>query len=181
MAVERQLSLQLMATGQHLTVRAVSPQGEAKGEAALPPSDFLVPLLPATGAVSVPTLKNVGDVLTGALLPGEVSSLARNLLADAHTDGQPVRFELRFDADQLWLAQFPWELIIRDNAFLVRDGAVDITRYINYPQKPPTFEAAVGDRCLLNIAAQRDNLPHSLPPTCAWSGWKTCNRPHWSN
>jgi predicted Ser/Thr protein kinase len=50
------------------------------------------------------------------------------VLQEGRQSKQPVHFELRFDADQTLLAQYPWEMIADENArFLVRYGDCTLT------------------------------------------------------
>jgi hypothetical protein len=74
---------------------------------------------------------------------------------ESRQQNQPVHFELRFDQDQIPLAQFPWETIF-DSAgkFMVRDGVVDVTRYIAYPQPLTDLQINYRDKALLHIVSQ---------------------------
>ncbi len=159
-----ELTFQLTARDDRLEVRATSPTGEAKAESTLPSQDLLnrlvTPITPNATKIPSAALKAAGRVLYRCLMVGDVAKLATDTLQNGARLKQPAQFELRFDADQILLAQYPWELIADDhNQFLVRTGQVDVTRYITYPQRPPSFRAAFHDRPLLRVVSQPPNFP----------------------
>ena len=157
------VTFQLTAHAERLEVRASALGGEGKAETALPPRELL-DRLRESNSTHIPSsaLKLIGKTLYQCLLMGDVANLAADVLQDGARSGQPVQFELRFDADQISLAQYPWEMITNDlDQFLVRDGLVDLTRYLNYPQPLPSFKVKFHEMLLLHVAAQ----PAKLPPT----------------
>ncbi len=155
------LTIQLTAFDESLHVRATTPGGEGQSIAPLPPQKMLTALaeyLP--DALPLPAQKSIGQALSETLFGGSAGDLAADLLQTGSRARQPVQVELRFDANQLSLAQYPWELLLNSaGQFLVRDGLVDMTRYINYPQPPPAFDVSLGDRPLLQIVSQPAQLP----------------------
>lgn len=160
------LILQLTARRKKLEVRATAPsERQGKAETALPPLSLLDELAQHDPTnLPPPVLTKVGQALYRSLMVGEVAGLASGLLHGRSASDPPVQFELRFDADQVSLARYPWEMIADDyGQFLVPNGQVDVTRYITYPQQPPTFDASLRDMSLLRVVSQ----PPSLPPITA--------------
>lgn len=156
------LALQLSARDGRLEVRASAHRGEARAETSAPGPELLAPLARyQPGDYPAAVLAPLGQALGTLLFTGDVGRLAADILGDARAREQSAHVELRFDPDQVGLAAFPWELI-RDplGQYLVRDGRINLTRYIAYPQPPPVFEGELRDRPLLRVTAQ----PPSLPP-----------------
>ncbi|CAA9249271.1 MAG: hypothetical protein AVDCRST_MAG26-1829 [uncultured Chloroflexia bacterium] len=154
------LTLQLTARDGTLQVRATADRGEARAETAAPTAELLTPLTRyEPGDFPEAVVAPLGDALTRRLLAGDVRKLAADLLGDARAAKVPVRIELRFDPDQVELAQFPWEMIRSEQGeYLVRDGLVDLTRYISYPQPPPVFDATINEQPLLRVVAAPSTL-----------------------
>jgi hypothetical protein len=159
------MSFQLTARDDRLEVRAVAPGGECRAETILPSEATLnLSSEPDPATISSSTLQSVGQRLYQCLMTGDVARLACEVLQDGRQSQQPVHFELRFDADQTLLAQYPWEMIADEQArFLVRAGLVNLTRYITYPQPASALDAVLGDAPLLQIVSQ----PATLPPLAA--------------
>lgn len=160
---EPKITFQLTAQeNRRLEVRLTASGGEAKGETALPPKDALDELALADPAhLPAVLVEKVGEALYRSLAGEAVDELVADTLNDAIRAGQPAQFELRFDPDQVILAGYPWEMIRNaQGQFLVRDGLVDLTRYITYPQPPPTFDASIRHLPLFRLISQ----PPSLPP-----------------
>jgi len=155
-----ELTFQLTAHGEQLEVRATAAGGESRAEGPMP-STAQFDLLVADPTLMTPSqLVPIGQTLYQSLMRGDVVKLASSVLEEGRRDKKPVHFELRFDADQTMLAQYPWEMIADDmGRFLVRDGLVDVTRYITYPQPPPTLDAAIRNLPLLRIVSQPVTLP----------------------
>ena len=156
------LTIQLTARKKTLEVRASTPsERQGKAETALPPQSLLDELAQHDPTdIPSPVLERVGKILYRSLMAGEVGGLASSLLQSRSESDPPVQFELRFDADQVSLAQYPWEMIADDyGEFLVPKGQVDLTRYITYPQQPPTFDTSLYDTSLLRVVSQPSNLP----------------------
>ncbi len=166
------LTLQLTAIQDRLLVRANSTRGESKAETDMPSPELLAQLARQTGpTIPTPQLKSDGQTLHRLLLAGAVEQLAADMLAEAGQTRRPLHLELRFDADQVALAQFPWEIITGPTGqFLVRDGVVDLTRYINYPQPPPAFDASLEGLPLVQVVSQPPQLP-----AVAWEAVKLEN------
>jgi len=109
-------------------------------------------------------LVSTGQTLYQSLMRGEVVKLASSVLEEGRRDKKPVHFELRFDADQKMLAQYPWEMIAgRHGPVSGPRRLVDVTRYITYPQPPPTLDAAFRNLPLLRIVSQPVTLPALAP------------------
>jgi hypothetical protein len=166
------LSFQLTAHGDHLEVRAASRRGEGRAESPLPPPQLLSQLAQFDPAhMPLAPLQSAGQSLYHCLVVGDVARLAADVLQEARSARQPAQFELRFDPGQVGLAQHPWETIADDlGQFLVRDGLVDVTRYVTYPQPPPALSMAFQDKTLLRVVSQPTQLPPlaigELPLSC---------------
>ncbi|MBN1312762.1 MAG: FHA domain-containing protein [Anaerolineae bacterium] len=166
MSDELKITFQLTAhAGRELEVRLSAPGGETKGETRLPPKDALDELALADPArLPVVLVEKLGEALYRTLACEAVDELVVDTLNDAIRAGQPAQFELRFDPDQVDLARYPWEMIRNaQGQFLVRDGLVDLTRYITYPQPPPSFDASMQGLPLFRLVSQ----PPTLPPITA--------------
>ncbi len=158
------LTFQLTAYNERLLIRVVSSIGEGKAETVVPPQ-ILLDRLTSYDLASIPlsALERVGKTLYQCLTVGDVGKLTAEALYSGTKQKQPVQFELRFDADQVSLARYPWEMITDNRGgFLVRDGVVDMTRYINYPQPPATFDVALREASLLQVTAQPGTLLSAL-------------------
>jgi hypothetical protein len=147
------LTLQLTAHKDDLELRATTPLGgEGKAETALPPRDPLDQLTQHDPAnIPPPALERAGRMLYQSLMVGDVAKLASGVLQEARRLKQPVQFEFRFDADQVSLAQYPWEIIVDDFGHLVPRSVADVTRYINHLQPPPSFDTLFDDLTLLRV------------------------------
>ena len=159
------LTFQLTARGGLLEVRARTLAGQSKAENHLPAPDLLDQLLRHNPAhLPSAVVRQVGQVLHGCLTAGHINELATEVFLDARQARCPVHFELRFDPDQATLAQYPWEMITdSQNRPLVRDGLVDLTRYISYPQPPPALDPALRRRPILQVVSQPVTLQPLAP------------------
>jgi hypothetical protein len=166
------LTFQLTAHGGLLEVRARTLAGQSRVETPIPSQDLLDQLLQYNPAhLPSAVVSQVGQVLHRCLTAGEIDELATDLFHDAREARCPVHFELRFDPDQAKLAQYPWEMITdRHNRLLVRDGLVDLTRYITYPQPPPVLDTALSRRPLLQVVARPVTLQPLMPVKLALKG-----------
>lgn len=155
-AEKTKIVFQLRAKGKGLEVRAVSHFGETRVETTAPTNEVLTAwLAQIPGNVTYQTQQEVGAALYNCLTAGETASLVSETLHEGKQQKQPVHFEVRLDKDQIQLAQFPWETIAdASGKFLVRDGIVDVTRYIAYPQSPPTLQINYLNKSLLHVMSQ---------------------------
>src|SRR5574341_699845 len=161
-SAENKITFQLTLREKRLEVRVEAPGGEGRSEAAAPPESLLQEI-EKHDPTKIPsaTVEKVGARLYKALANEQIDELVVDTLNDARRESQPVQFELRFDADQVGLTRFPWEMIRNaQGQYLVRDGIVDLTRYITYPQAPPTFDKVVRELPLLQVVSS----PPALPP-----------------
>lgn len=162
---ELKVSFQLTAHEGRLEVRAAAPRGEGRVETALP-APSLIRQMEGHYPARIPdtVIESVGKLLYQTLTTGDPGKLALDVLDEGRSANKPVQFEIRFDADQVALAQYPWEMLVNHyGQMLVRDGLIDLTRYITYPQPPPVFDISLRDLALLRVVAQ----PPQLPPITA--------------
>ena len=155
------LVFQLTQQGALLEVRLAAPGGECRAETQ-PPSSAIHAQMAAFEQTAVPetTLTGIGQTLYSHLVSGDAAELVAETLRSEKNPEVTVHFELRFDPDQVALAQFPWETIADPSGrFLVRDGVVALTRYITYPQPPALFDAALDRQPLLRVIAQPSGMP----------------------
>ena len=135
------ISFQLTAQQNWLDIRAVSAFGEGHSFRFFPMTDLLNEFRKMHENAPLPILEALGAELYRILIDGEVAELAHKVLNDATKLQEPALFELRFDPDQVQLARFPWEIIFdKMGRFLVKEGQVDVVRYITYPLPPPDFD-----------------------------------------
>ncbi len=155
------LTFQLTAHEQRLEVRVQGPGGESKGETDLPPQSILDELARHDPSrLTTALLEKAGRPLYDAVVNEAVDELVIDTLNDGIREDQPVSFELRFDPDQWALARYPWEMIQNPQGqFLVRDGVIDLTRYVTYPQPPSEFDASIQDLPLFRLISRPPKLP----------------------
>lgn len=127
------LALQLSGRDEGLAVSVVeSPVGEA--EAA---NIVLQRIEDVLRMVSQPAFhEDVGRGLFRALFPGPLGELYRAALTHATLAGQSLTVELRFDRDLVRAARYPWELLHDGTRFLLQSGAVNLARYLAFPEPP---------------------------------------------
>lgn len=102
-------------------------------------------------------VKRIGQGLYDALFPGDVGVAFRLAFNQARQARQTVFLQLRFDPDAVELARYPWELLHDGQRHLVSAGAVELTRYITYPEAAPTLPVKPPARCLF-VESRPKNL-----------------------
>lgn len=155
------LSLQLTKHGEEVEIRAESSSGQARCETQFP-SDAIVSQIGDKNPTKISSkdTEMVGKQLHNLLFVGDVGKLAFDIIDTGRRFNQPIFIELRFDADQISLAKFPWELIRNKlGQYLVRDGIVDLTRSITYPQPMPSLRQNLKEINLLRVIARPPKLP----------------------
>jgi NAD-dependent SIR2 family protein deacetylase len=100
--------------------------------------------------------KRVGQALYQALMVGEVNTAFQMALNQARTTDDTVALQLRFDEDAVQLARYPWELLYHRRA-LLPSRAVELTRYISYPEAVTALPVTLPLQ-LLYIQARPANL-----------------------
>ncbi|MGB0383452.1 MAG: CHAT domain-containing protein [Ardenticatenaceae bacterium] len=103
----------------------------------------------------------VGRELYQTLFPKEVGAAFKMAFNQARTQRQAVALQLRFDDNAVQLARYPWELLHDGQRQLLSGGAVELTRYMAYPEAALPLPVAAPWR-LLYIAARPGDL-QSLP------------------
>ena len=159
------LNIHLMADVDTLSVRATSLRDEVRGEIT-PPSINLLKRLANHNLSDIPQaiLYAVGKTLYVRLTAGNIGQLLQETLHEAAKSKQTVQLNLIFEADQLHLTQFPWEMMADDmGRFLLREGLVDVTRFIHYPQSVPRLHAPLEESPFLRAVAQPNGLPLLKP------------------
>jgi len=105
--------------------------------------------------------------------------ISRSLITEFETAKRMLGslvFQLRFDPEDVLLAQFPWELIHNGNTFLVpiKEG-VELTRYITFPEPPPILKTELPLKVLYIAPRPKDEdwLPSELEKKAMLSGLAT--------
>jgi hypothetical protein len=83
----------------------------------------------------------VGQALYQALFPGDVGTAFQMAWNEARGQRGAVALQLRFDEDAVALARYPWELVYH-RRHLLPGGAVELARYISYPEASTTLPIA---------------------------------------
>lgn len=149
------LALQLSARDEGLSVRVVeSPVGEAAADIVLQHIDEVLRM------VSQPTFhEDVGRGLFRSLLPGPLHELYRAAFTQATVAGERLTVELRFDRDLVRIARYPWELLHDGTRFLLQAGAVNLVRYLTFPEPPRPLAPRSPLEILVVSAHPKDQPP----------------------
>ena len=105
-------------------------------------------------------LAEVGQALYNQLMADQMQTAFLMALNQARTAASTVALQLRFDEQATELARYPWELLYY-RRHLLPSQAVELTRYISYPEAPTPLAVSLPLR-LLYITARPTNLT-SLP------------------
>ena len=161
MSKNPKIAFELIKYDDTLHVRATSPFGEAKADvedtSAL---DTILVDLENENLYEIPSsrIQQIGNRLYKTLFAGKIAELGQHVFYEGISQKLPTQFEIRLDADQVRLARFPWEMIADDfGRPVVRDGLVDLTRYITFPQPPPQINIDLEDP-LLRVISSPKNL-----------------------
>jgi len=139
-----------------------SPLGELRTSFAHPfPEDVLSAKLEAIerGELGQTELAAFGQQLYQALGKTRVGEALRAAIREARRSRKQVILQLRFDEHLVELASLPWELLRDGRRYLLAAGAVDLVRYIAYPEAVVPLEVTPPLRVLQVIAS-----PSDLPP-----------------
>jgi|GEM_PF-2038827 len=193
--------------GQEIEVRALkSPMGEPHGRGTLPygPADLIAVLKVLELGYDDPSLfsdaqkevlRRLGLVRDGFLAPDALASIGKGLyralfrrrvesafqmaLNQGKVDRVPVALQLRFDEEAVDLARYPWELLHDGYAHLVPSGAVELTRYIAYPEAPTGLEVGPPWRLLFLAPRPKDlgRLPEAAERRAVWESLQPLAEP----
>jgi hypothetical protein len=149
------LALQLSPRDEGLSVRVVeSPVGEAAADIVLQHIDEVLRM------VSQPTFhEDVGRGLFRSLLPGALGELYRAAFTQATVAGERLTVELRFDRELVRIARYPWELLHDGTRFLLQAGAVNLVRYLTFPEPPRPLAPRSPLEILVVSARPKDQPP----------------------
>lgn len=139
-----------------------SPLGELRTPFAPPfPKDVLSARLEAIERreFSRAELAAFGRQLYRSLEETRVGEAMRAATGEARRNRGQVILQLRFDERSVELASLPWELLHDGRRYLLAAGAVDLVRYIAYPEAVVPLEVIPPLRVLQVIAS-----PSDLPP-----------------
>ncbi len=101
--------------------------------------------------------ERVGQALYDALIRGQTEVAFQMALAQAREQEGAVALQLRFDEDAVDLARYPWELLHHRRPLLL-SRAVELTRYISYPEAPTALSVTPPLR-LLYVEPRPPDLP----------------------
>lgn len=76
-----------------------------------------------------------GRSLYQSLFPGDVGAAFQMAWNQVRAQRSLVSLQLRFDEDAVALARYPWEILYY-RRHLLTGGAVQLTRYVSYPESP---------------------------------------------
>lgn len=79
-------------------------------------------------------LRLIGQRLYHALFVGDIGNAFRVILNQAALYNTAAHLELRFDADSVVLARYPWELLHNEEIPLVHGAMVKLSRYVTFPR-----------------------------------------------
>lgn len=116
-------------------------------------------------------LPRTGRELYQALFPEQVGTSFQMAFNEARKQRATVALQLRFDQDAVDLARYPWELLHDGQRHLLSGSAVELTRYIAYPEATTTLPASPPWR-LLYIAARPQDLaplPDEAERSAVWN------------
>jgi ATP-dependent Clp protease ATP-binding subunit ClpC len=99
-----------------------------------------------------------GRQLYQALEQTRVGEAVRSAIREARRNRGQVILQLRFDEHSVELASLPWELLHDDRRYLLAAGAVDLVRYIAYPEAVVPLEVTPPLR-VLQVTASPSDLP----------------------
>jgi CHAT domain-containing protein len=182
------ITLQLaQLPGSSFEVRALeSPQGQPRATPELPyTSEELVAVLKALqGGAFVPDrftapqtealrrlgllidnhfapnlLQRVGERLYQALLSGALKTAFQMALTQVRTTEGSIALQLRFDEEATELAGYPWELLHDGRRYLLPSQAIELTRYISYPEAPTRLSVRPPLRLLYLAPRPSDQAP----------------------
>jgi len=116
-------------------------------------------------------LPRLGQGLYQALFPEQVGTAFQMALNQARSTRDTVALQLRFDHDAVALARYPWELLHDGYRHLLSGGAVEMTRYIAYPEATTALPAAPPWRLLYVAARPQDlaGLPDDVERLAVWN------------
>lgn len=116
--------------------------------------------------------QKVGIDLHHALFPGEVCLVATATMNQARRENKTITLQLCFDSNAVELARYPWELVHDGRRHLCSSGAMEIVRYIMYPEPPAAMRAAPPWRLLYVAPRPRDLsvLPGQDERNAVWAG-----------
>jgi hypothetical protein len=122
------------------------------------------------GRVVPDLLARLGSGLFRALFPGEIGTAFGLGINQARAERDTVALQLRFDQDAVALARYPWELLHDGHRHLLSSGAVELTRYISYPEAVTSMPIAPPWRLLFVAARPKDlgRLPQRAERLAVW-------------
>jgi uncharacterized protein YggU (UPF0235/DUF167 family) len=110
--------------------------------------------------VSQPTFhEDVGRGLFRSLFPTSLGELYRAAFTHATLAGQTLTVELRFDPDLVRFARYPWELLHDGTRFLLQSGAINLSRYLTFPEPVRPLETRSPLEVLIVSARPKDQPP----------------------
>ena len=107
-------------------------------------------------------LERIGQVLYKALFPDDIGGAVTYAVNQAKSEKKRIFSQLRFDEDAVDLACYPWELVHDGRRYLCSGGAMEMVRYVAYPEIVMPLRAAPPWR-LLHIAPRPKDLSAFSP------------------
>lgn len=123
-------------------------------------------------------LPRIGVDLFQTLFPEQIGTAFLMALNQARNDRGSVALQLRLDQDAVAFACYPWELLHDRHRHLVSSGAVELTRYITYPEATTTLPVAPPWRLLYIEARPWDlaAIPEDTERLAAWNALQSLTK-----
>lgn len=138
---------------------------------------FVPPFSPSARAAKLEAIENrevnkaelaeIGQQLFQALEQTRVGEAVRAAINEARRNYGQAILQLRFGEHVVELASLPWELLHDGRRYLLAAGAVDLTRYIAYPEAVVSLQVTPPLRVLQLVASPADLLPLDVDKTRA--------------
>jgi hypothetical protein len=120
-------------------------------------------------------LPRLGQGLFQALFASDIGDAFKVAFSQARRNRDTVALQLRFDQDSVDLARYPWELLHDGQRHLLSAGAVELTRYISYPEATTSLAVSPPWRLLYIDARPSDlvSLPDQDEQRTVWRALQT--------
>ncbi|MBN1485554.1 MAG: CHAT domain-containing protein [Chloroflexia bacterium] len=130
----------------------------------------------AGGGFKGDPLQVVGRCLYETVFQSDLEPAFRMAFNQSRKLREPLHLELRFPENAPSIARYPWELFHDGRRHLISGGAVELTRYISYPESRPPFELSRPLHIL--FASSRPRELGRLSADAEWTAVSTALQPY---